>query len=232
MWTGLGDGDDESKEGTYYRQIRRGNLISLDDWFNTDKGMKLKEEYLPYEWELLEYEGHIYGVRNIEEQGISYKLVLTGDEHSDKVQDNMNITKLCDYLESIVSNSASDNKIYMDWKITDGDNAGYSLLGYIKLSEGLYMTPEGTVVNVWEDEAFCRLWACLAALRKDDRLIYDQNEELAKCYEGSIQLHLGVVMELIWMKLICIWRMAVRYLFVVLILEYRILIKWKMMFMG
>ena len=50
MWTGYGDGDHPEKDGTYIRQIKQGNLLSLSKWLKSENGKKLKKEYGKNVW--------------------------------------------------------------------------------------------------------------------------------------------------------------------------------------
>ncbi len=43
MWTGYGDGDHPEKDGTYIRQIKQGNLLSLSKWLKSENGKKIKK---------------------------------------------------------------------------------------------------------------------------------------------------------------------------------------------
>lgn len=212
MWTGLGDGSDDSKEGTYYRNINQGNLLPLDDWLESDMGKELKEQYLPYEWELLRYDDHVYGVRNVEEQGLTYRLVINDDLASDfGLPDNVSadgrisIKELCDYLELIDSRSdiGGDRLLYLDWKWSEDDDEGYTQLGYIKLFDGIYMTSDEKVVNIWENDDMCRLWTLLSKMKKSSKMRYDINEELGAFHEGKYPVAIadctGIDMDDKWM---------------------------------
>ena len=52
MWTGDGDAE---KDGTYIRQIKQGNLLSLSKWLKSENGKKLKKEYGKNVWKRITY---------------------------------------------------------------------------------------------------------------------------------------------------------------------------------
>ena len=76
MWTGYGDGDHPEKDGTYIRQIKQGNLLSLSKWLKSENGKKLKKEYGKNVWKRITYKGKIYGFYNEEEQADSTYLLI------------------------------------------------------------------------------------------------------------------------------------------------------------
>lgn len=186
MWTGLGDGDAPEKEGTYYRQIRLNNLRPLDQWLETELGGKLKAKYSPMEWKRITRNNSIYGVRNIKEQGIFTSLILTGDNGKNNLLNGKNtvsLKELYQWLEEYRKNP--DHKFYLDWNYVNDYNTSFSEFGYIKLCDGIYMTPEGDVENIWENEDVCKLWSCFAKMKSDGQLIYDESDELACVHEGK-----------------------------------------------
>lgn len=188
MWTGLGDGDSPNKEGTYYRQIKEGNLCSLNKWLKTDLGKKLKEQYNLVEWKRVTYKNKIYGVRNVKEQGPYATLLLTnagkqGEEKILKEEDKVTISELCKWLDNYRKNP--ENKFYLDWRYVDEYNTSFAELGYIKLCDGVYMTPKGKVENIWENEDICKLWSCFAKMKQMGQLECDDSDSLTQVYEGN-----------------------------------------------
>lgn len=189
MWTGLGNEDDPDGEGSYYRQIRLGNLLPLDDWLQTDMGKMLREQYIPLEWQRIMYKNHIYGVRNINEQGIFSVLVLTGDQMQGetgmlKGKKNISVGELCRWLEEYRKDPG--HKFYLDWRYVDDEyNISFAETGYVRLCDGVYMTPEGKVENVWEQEEVSRLWTCLAKMGQAGQLVCDNSDGLAEVREGK-----------------------------------------------
>lgn len=186
MWTGLGDGDAPEKEGTYYRQIQLGNLKPLDKWMKTDLGRTLKDQYSPLEWKRVTYKNHIYGVRNMKEQGVFTCLILTGDQINSSGlngKTDLSVRELYQWLEEYRKNP--EHKFYLDWNYMNDYNTSFSELGYIKLCDGIYMTPEGTVENVWENEDICQLWMCFTNMKKAGQLVCDDSDGLDQTYQGK-----------------------------------------------
>lgn len=188
MWTGLGDGDDLTKEGTYYRQIQLGNLRSLDEWLNTDKGKELKRKYNSYIWDRIEYENKIYGVHNEKETGIFISLVLAGEQLSIAnnilgKEENISLLQLCEWLEEYAKDSA--NKFFLEWNYAGEYYESFQRIGYTKICEGIYMNSKGEIENVWENEEVCRFWNCLAKMKRNDQLLYDDSDALAEVRQGN-----------------------------------------------
>lgn len=189
MWTGLGNENDPNGEGSYYRQIRLGNLLPLDDWLQTDMGDKLKEKYSPLEWKRITYKNQIYGVRNIKEQGIFTSLILTGDQMQEessilKGKTDITVTELCQWLEDYRKDP--EHKFYLDWRYVDDEyNVSFAEVGYIKLCDGIYMTPEGKMENVWENEDVCRLWTGLSKMEQAGQLECDDSDSLGQVRQGE-----------------------------------------------
>lgn len=190
MWTGYGDGDNPDAEGTYYRQIRLGNLLPLDDWLQTDMGKTLEEKYSTFDWERVTYKNKIYGVSNTREPGAFFDLLLTGDQMQEgagvlKGKADITIDELCEWMEEYRKDP--EHRFYLNWRYGVGDEwyESFCKIGYIRLCDGVYMTSEGNVVNVWEREEVCRFWTCLAKMEQTGQLECDDSDGLGEVQEGK-----------------------------------------------
>lgn len=184
MWTGYGE--EQVEEGTYHRQINQGNLQCLDDWLKTDLGKKLKKEYLQEEWKRITFKGSVYGVRNIKEQGVFSSLVLTGDEKETELLKEKETISLSDFYEWIEAYRInSQSPFYLNWNYMGEEYESFSEWGYIRICEGVYMTQEEKMINIWSEDMVCKLWNSLAKLKQEGRLVCDDSDTLEKVDAGE-----------------------------------------------
>lgn len=188
MWTGYGDGDHPEKDGTYIRQIKQGNLLSLSKWLKSENGKKLKKEYGKNVWKRITYKGKIYGFYNEEEQANSTYLLINAEKIASKPDfmnaDKLDIKKLCKWV--IENKDISELPLYLLW-----NDAGeyfsdrFTNLGYIGICDGVYMSDKGIIQNIWENKDVREFWISMAQLKREGLLSCDKNEDYSEALSGN-----------------------------------------------
>ena len=140
MWTGDGDAE---KDGTYIRQIKQGNLLSLSKWLKSENGKKLKKEYGKNVWKRITYKGKIYGIYNEKEQADSTYLLINAEKIASKPDfmnaDKLDIKKLCKWVTE--NKDISELPLYLLWNdLGDCYFDRFTNLGYIGIYDGVYMS--------------------------------------------------------------------------------------------
>ena len=117
MWTGYGDGDHPEKDGTYIRQIKQGNLLSLSKWLKSENGKKLKKRIWQNVWKRITYKGKIYGFYNEVVQADSTYLLINAEKIASKPDfmnaDKLDIKKLCKWVTE--NKDISELPLYLLW---------------------------------------------------------------------------------------------------------------------
>lgn len=188
MWTGLGDGENPEEDGTYIRQIKKGNLLSLNTWLKSEDGEKLKKEYGKNIWKRISYKGNIYGVYNEKEQEYSTYLLINAEKVKDK-PDFMNegffdVKKLCKWINEY--KNISEPALYLLWNdLGEYYSDRFTNLGYIGVYDGLYMSEDGIFQNVWENNDVRSFWESMVELKHDGLLSCDNNEDYSEALGGN-----------------------------------------------
>ena len=122
------------KDGTYIRQIKQGNLLSLSKWLKSENGKKLKKEYGKNVWKRITYKGKIYGFYNEEEQADSTYLLINAEKIASKPDfmnaDKLDIKKLCKWV--IENKDISELPLYLLWNdLGEYFSDRFTNLGYI-----------------------------------------------------------------------------------------------------
>ncbi len=198
MWTGAGDGEDETKEDTYVRHVREKNLLPLKKWLQSGEGKKLYDAYDKNIWDSITCGDEIYSVSNDTVRGFPTALVFNEEmagklDTEWKEKTEITLSDVCQFLEQYAQTDSP--RLFLQWNYLRDYEDTFRGLGFFRITEGVYMNPDGGMENVWANELVCRFWKAAARIKEKGELYWDDSDVLTESAAGTYPVSIRTVSE-------------------------------------